>query len=49
LTATAVAHAQVSLNSVTREASQFGPSGIFIAFVADPEGNQIELIQPARR
>ncbi len=60
LTATATVHAQVSLNSVRvvakdaggtvmREASQYGTSGIFIAFVTDPEGNQIELIQPARR
>ena len=34
---------------VTREPSQYGNSGIFIAFVVDPEGNVIELIQPARR
>lgn len=35
--------------TVEREAMQFGTSGIYIAFVVDPEGNHIELIQqPAR-
>ena len=46
--ATAAA-AKAAGGTVTREASQYGTSGIFIAFVADPEGNQIELIQAARR
>jgi predicted enzyme related to lactoylglutathione lyase len=35
--------------TVVREPSQFGNTGIVIGFVADPEGNRIELIQPARR
>lgn len=43
------AAAKAAGGTVTREASQYGNTGIFIAFVADPEGNQIELIQPARR
>ena len=33
--------------TVTREPAGFGNSGIVIAMVADPEGNRIELIQPA--
>ena len=35
--------------TLTREPTQYGNRGIFIAFVVDPEGNRIELIQPARR
>jgi predicted enzyme related to lactoylglutathione lyase len=34
---------------VVREPSEYGNTGIVIGFVADPEGNRIELIQPARR
>ena len=41
--------AKAAGGTVEREASQYGNSGIFIAFVVDPEGNHIELIQPARR
>jgi hypothetical protein len=39
----ATAQAQVSLNSVR------GDAVMHIAFVVDPEGAHIELIQPARR
>ena len=47
--AATAAAAKAAGGTVTREPSQYGTSGIFIAFVADPEGNLIELIQPARR
>ena len=47
--AATAAAAKAAGGTVTREASQYGTSGLFIAFVADPEGNQIELIQPVRR
>jgi len=47
--AATAAAAKAAGGKVTREAAQFGNSGIFIAFVTDPEGNAIELIQPARR
>jgi len=47
--AATAAAAKAAGGKVTREAAQFGTSGIFIAFVVDPEGNSIELIQPARR
>jgi len=35
--------------SIVREPAAFGNSGMMIGFVADPEGNRIELIQPASR
>jgi predicted enzyme related to lactoylglutathione lyase len=35
--------------SIAREPAPFGDSGMMIGFVADPEGNHIELIQPASR
>ena len=41
--------AKAAGGTVAREAAQFGTSGIFIAFVVDPEANRIELIQPAKR
>lgn len=47
--AATAAAAKAAGGTVAREAAQFGASGIFIAFVVDPEGNRIELIQPARR
>ncbi len=47
--AATAAAAKAAGGTVTREPSQYGNSGIFIAFVTDPEGNRIELIQPARR
>ena len=48
--AATAAAAKAAGGTVAREAAQFGTSGIFIAFVVDPEGNRIELIQqPARR
>ena len=47
--AATAAAAKAAGGTVTREATQYGNSGIFIAFVVDPEGNRIELIQPARR
>lgn len=47
--AATAAAAKAAGGTVAREAAQFGNSGIFIAFVVDPEGNRIELIQPARR
>ena len=47
--AATAAAAKTAGGKVTREATQYGTSGIFIAFVVDPEGNSIELIQPARR
>jgi predicted enzyme related to lactoylglutathione lyase len=47
--AATAAAAKAAGGTVTREASQYGNTGIFIAFVVDPEGNHIELIQPARR
>lgn len=34
--------------TVPREPSPYGDTGIVIGFVADPDGNQIELIQPAQ-
>ena len=33
--------------TVEREPTPFGDTGIVIGFVVDPEGNHIELIQPA--
>jgi len=45
-TARAVASAG---GSIVREPAPFGNSGMMIGFVADPEGNHIELIQPASR
>ena len=47
LFALTAAAAKAAGGTVAREAAQFGNSGIFIAFVVDPEGNRIELIQPA--
>ena len=47
--AATAAAAKAAGATVAREATQYGTSGIFIAFVVDPEGNRIELIQPARR
>ncbi|HUQ50833.1 MAG TPA: VOC family protein [Gammaproteobacteria bacterium] len=47
--AATAAAAKAAGGTVAREAAQFSNSGIFIAFVVDPEGNRIELIQPARR
>jgi lactoylglutathione lyase len=47
--AATAAAAKAAGGKVTREPAQFGTSGIVIAFVADPEGNVIELIQPPRR
>jgi predicted enzyme related to lactoylglutathione lyase len=47
--AATAAAAKAAGGTVEREATQFGTSGIYIAFVVDPEGNHIELIQPARR
>jgi predicted enzyme related to lactoylglutathione lyase len=47
--AATAAAAKAAGGTVEREATQFGTSGIFIAFVVDPEGNHIELIQPAAR
>ncbi len=47
--AATAAAAKAAGGTVTREPSEYGNSGIFIAFVVDPEGNHIELIQPARR
>ena len=47
--AATAAAAKAAGGTVEREASQYGTTGIFIAFVVDPEGNHIELIQPARR
>jgi predicted enzyme related to lactoylglutathione lyase len=47
--AATAAAAKAAGGTVEREASQYANSGIFIAFVVDPEGNHIELIQPARR
>lgn len=47
--AATAAAAKIAGGTVTREPSQYGSSGIFIAFVTDPEGNRIELIRPARR
>ena len=41
--------AKAAGGTVAREAAQFGTSGTWIAFVVDPEGNRIELIQPAQR
>jgi lactoylglutathione lyase len=46
--AATAAAAKAAGGTITREASQYGNSGIFIAFVVDPEGNHIELIQPPR-
>ena len=42
--AATAAAAKAAGGTVEREAAQFGTSGIFIAFVVDPEGNRIELI-----
>jgi lactoylglutathione lyase len=47
--AATVAAVKAAGGKVTREPSEYANSGIFIAFVVDPEGNHIELIQPARR
>jgi predicted enzyme related to lactoylglutathione lyase len=47
--AATTATAKAAGGTVTREASEYASSGIFIAFVVDPEGNHIELIQPPRR
>src|SRR5262245_66241123 len=47
--AATAAAAKAAGGTVAREAAQFGNSGIFIAFVVDPEGNRIELIQQAQR
>lgn len=35
--------------TIEREPTEYGTTGIRIGFVVDPEGNHIELIQPARR
>jgi len=35
--------------TVEREPMEYGNTGIVIGFVVDPEGNHIELIQPAQR
>jgi len=47
--AATAAAAKAAGGTVAREAAQFGTSGIFIAFVVDPEGNRIELLQQPRR
>jgi len=47
--AATAASAKAAGGTVAREAAQFGTSGTFIAFVVDPEGNCIELIQPGQR
>jgi len=47
--AATAAAAKAAGGTVVREPSPFGNTGIVIGFVADPEGNRIELIQPARR
>jgi lactoylglutathione lyase len=47
--AATAAAAKAAGGTVTREPSEYASSGIFIAFVVDPEGNRLELIQPARR
>lgn len=47
--AATAAAAKAAGGTVAREAAQFGTSGTFIAFVVDPEGNRIELIQPGQR
>jgi lactoylglutathione lyase len=47
--AATAAAAKAAGGTVTREPSEYANSGIFISFVVDPEGNHIELIQPARR
>ena len=47
--AATAAAAKAAGGTVAREAAQFGNSGTFIAFVVDPEGNRIELIQPPAR
>jgi predicted enzyme related to lactoylglutathione lyase len=44
-----VAAAKAAGATVEREPAEFGTSGIVIGFVVDPEGNHIELIQPAQR
>jgi predicted enzyme related to lactoylglutathione lyase len=47
--ANSAAAAKAAGGTVEREATQFGTTGIYIAFVVDPESNHIELIQqPAR-
>jgi predicted enzyme related to lactoylglutathione lyase len=35
--------------TVEREPTPYGDSDMMIGFVIDPEGNHIELIQPAAR
>lgn len=35
--------------TIDREPTPYGNSGMMIGFVVDPEGNHIELIQPASR
>lgn len=47
-TATAAA-VKAAGGTIEREPTQYGTTGIMIGFVVDPEGNHIELIQPARR
>jgi predicted enzyme related to lactoylglutathione lyase len=47
--AATAAAAKAAGGTIVREPSQFGTTGIVIGFVSDPEGNRIELIQPARR
>ena len=47
--AATAAAAKAAGGTVIREPAQFGTTGIVIGFVGDPEGNRIELIQPARR
>lgn len=47
-TATAAA-VKAAGGTIEREPTEYGTSGIRIGFVVDPEGNHIELIQPARR
>ena len=43
--ANSAAAAKAAGGTVEREATQFGTTGIYIAFVVDPESNHIELIQ----
>jgi predicted enzyme related to lactoylglutathione lyase len=47
--AATAAAAKAAGGTIAREPTPFGNSGIVIGFVVDPEGNHIELIQPAAR
>ena len=47
--AATVAAVKAAGGTVEREPTEYGNTGIVISIVLDPEGNHIELIQPARR